>query len=261
MPIVPQPLPRELAPGLHWLGDCQLVEHEGEILHSYNSLYLVCGEESSLLVEAGFPEDHRVVVNQLETLLADAPPLRHIWLTHEETPHAGNIGRLLEHFPAATARGDIHDYHLYFPELEDRFEPLETGDSIDLGNREFVAVQAEIRDLITTQWGFDSGARALFPGDGFAYAHHHSADQCGHVVEEVEQLDLAAQSALFAHYALHWMRFVDMRPYLERLERLIDEREVAIACPTHGLPITDPRAVLPKIGAGLLSLQASATSS
>lgn len=255
MPILPQPLPRELQPGLHWLGDCQVVEHEGEILHSYNSLYLVRGERESLLVEAGFPEDHRVVSEQLRSLLADAPPLRHIWLTHEETPHAGNIGRLLEQYPEVTARGDVHDYHLYFPELADRFQPLEVGESIDLGGREFVAVHAEIRDLITTQWGFDTATHTLFPGDGFAYAHHHAVDQCGCVVEEVEQLDLAAQSALFAHYALHWMRFVDMNPYIERLEDLIDDLDVSLVCPTHGLPITDARTVLPKVAEGLLSLR------
>ena len=50
---------------------------------------------------------------------------------------------------------------------------------IDLGDRQFMAVEPVIRDLRTTLWGFDTGERVLFPGDGFAYSHYHWDDHCG----------------------------------------------------------------------------------
>jgi flavorubredoxin len=250
----PQPLPRELAPGLFWLGDCQQVRTETEILHSYNSLYLVRGQESSVLIEAGFPEDYDMVQEQLDGLLESGPPLRHLWITHQETPHAGGVGRLLDRFPELEVRGDIHDYHLFFPAFADRFRPLELGGSIDLGGRSLVAVSAAIRDLITTQWAFDTGSGALFPGDGFAYAHHHKAGECGKVVSEVPGLDVAFQSALFAEYALHWMKFVEMQPFADRLQAMLSELDVRVVCPTHGLPVIDVPAVMPEIVAGLLEV-------
>ena len=38
------PLPRELAPGVFWLGQCMEQPWQGETLHNYNSVYLVRGD-------------------------------------------------------------------------------------------------------------------------------------------------------------------------------------------------------------------------
>ena len=54
-------LPRELADGLFWLGDCIRNPFEGRILHGYHSSYLVTGTDCSLLVEAGHPKDLPVI--------------------------------------------------------------------------------------------------------------------------------------------------------------------------------------------------------
>lgn len=100
------PLPRELTPGVFWLGQCLEQLYRGRILHGYNSTYLVAGEHSSLLVEGGHPQDLPVIEAQLEGILAaGAPPLRHVVCTHQETPHAGGVGRVLERHPEATLSG------------------------------------------------------------------------------------------------------------------------------------------------------------
>jgi flavorubredoxin len=221
------------------------------MLHSYDSAYLVRGDDASLLVEAGLPKDHTVVQRQLDSLLADGPDLRYIWASHQETPHAGGVGRLLERYPGAQVRGDIRDYHLFFPGLGERFVPLAPGDSIDLGGTEFVAIEAVIRDLVSTQWGFDTRRRALFPADGFAYAHYHDAGQCGLTAEEVPALDIADMTGVFTDQSLTWARYADMDPYVERLQELVAARDVELVGPTHGLPITDIPSILPKVIAGL----------
>lgn len=256
MPSPDQPLPRALAPNVFWLGDCQQMQFRGAILHSYNSAYVVKGTESSVLVEAGWPVDFDVLCRQLDEVLADGPPLRWIWVTHQETPHAGCIARLLERYPDVVARGDVRDYHLFFPELADRFQPIAEGERLELGGTALAVVEPVIIDLPSTQWAFDTRSRALFPGDGFAYAHHHAVGQCGRVVGEVDEaaLDLVSMSAVFAFYALHWMKFTDMRPYGDRLAAFAAELEVATICPTHGLPITDVDATLPVICRSLLQV-------
>jgi glyoxylase-like metal-dependent hydrolase (beta-lactamase superfamily II) len=236
-----------------WLGDCLEQLHEGRMLHGYNSTYLVCGERSSLLVEAGHPQDLPVVEAQLEGLIAaGVPPLRHVFTTHQETPHAGGLGRVLERFPEAEAVGDVRDFHLIFPGQAGRFRALAPGEGIDLGGTSFQVVASVIHDLRTTQWGFDTRRRVLFPGDGFAYSHYHHDGHCGRTAEEAPSLDLPDMTALFAEQALYWTRFRDMAPFIERLEDLLwRELEVDLVAPTHGLPITDLHTTLPKILEGL----------
>ena len=47
-------LPRELAPGLHWLGKCQVAgRFQGKELHSYSSAFLLQGRDRSMLIETG----------------------------------------------------------------------------------------------------------------------------------------------------------------------------------------------------------------
>jgi flavorubredoxin len=244
-------LPRELAPGVFWLGACEHFPFKGEIIHSGDSQFLIVGDEASLLVEAGLPNDHRVILEQLDSLLEGKPELRTIWPTHQETPHAGGIGRLLSRYPNATVRGNVQDYHLFFPEFAARFTPMEPGEEIDLGGTRFVALRPVIRDLITTQWGFDTRSRTIFTGDGFAYAHHHAADQCGRLAEEVSELDIPDMTGLFTDQSLTWARYTEMEPYAERLSRLIDELDVQVVAPTHGLPAADVPAIMPRILAGL----------
>ena len=244
-------LPRELTEGVFWLGSCELFPFRGSVIHSGNSAFLIKGESESLLVEAGLPNDHRSMFEQLKELLEDAPPLRHIYLTHQETAHAGGVGILLKLFPEATARGNVKDYHFFFPELADRFETLECGDSIDLGGTEFLAVEPVIRDLVTTQWGFDTRSGTLFAGDGFAYAHQHASDQCGHLAEEVVELDIPDMTGLFTDQSLAWARYHDMEPHVQRLERLVEALDAQAIAPTHGLPSNDVAAIMPRIIAGL----------
>jgi flavorubredoxin len=245
-------LPRELAPNVFWLGECLPMPYRDTLLHSYGSLYLVRGSEASLLVEAGLPVHSDVTETQLATLLQSGPPLRYVFLTHQETPHAGGVGRLLEQYPDAIAVGDVRDYHLFFPTLADRFQSLVPGDTLDLGGgTSFRVTSAVIRDLITTQWGFAPSQRVLFPSDGFAFAHYHRAGQCGKTAEETSELEIADMGGLFIEQALPWMCYTDLEPYVDRLEAMIAELAVDIVAPSHGLPITDLGATMPQIVEGI----------
>ena len=248
----PNPLPREIAPDIYWLGECLEQRQQGKIYHSYNAAFLVIGETASMLVETGHPKDFPIIEKQLAKLLAGRAPLKYLFITHQETPHAGGLGRVLSRYPEAILCGDVSDYHLAFPQYEDRMRSMREGDTIDLGGRSFMAVEPVVRDMRTTWWGFETRARVLFPGDGFAYSHYHEDGHCGLVAEEATSLDLEDTTAVFADLALFWTKFADMRNYCDRLDYLIDKLDVQIVAPTHGLVITDIAKTLPKVKEGLL---------
>jgi len=246
------PLPRKLAPGVEWLGQCAELPYRGRILHNYQSVYLVIGEESSALVEQGMTSDIGVIESQLAALLTpDVPPLRHFFISHQEIPHCGGIGRLLHRYPEATACGNVNDLHLAFPEFADRARPLDPGDEIDLGGTTLKVVEAVFRDAAYSRWVFDERSRVLFTGDGFAYTHVHTEENCGRLAEEVvDDLELEEMTALYAFLAFHWTQLVDIEPYLARLDGLLAELDVRIVAPTHGLPFSELDVVMPQIRSG-----------
>jgi flavorubredoxin len=252
-PKILNPLPVELAPGVFWLGECAEVIYKGTVLHGSTSSYLVAGEKHCALVDAGFTRVS-VLMDQIETLISERglPDVRYVFLTHSEFPHSGGVGHVLHRFPEAIAYGGVSDMHLIFPLLADRFRFSEPGDTLDLGGTELRVIEGVFRDMPYTRWAFDTRRRVLFPGDGFAFTHEHDARQCGHLTEDAKSLDIPAMMALFAVAAFHWVEYVDIEPYLTRLDELVfEELAVELIAPTHGLPIGDPGATLPAIREGL----------
>ncbi len=248
----PNPLPREVAPGVFWLGECLEQRLQSKIYHAYNAAFLIVGETGSMLVETGHPKDFPIIEKQLTKLLAGKPPLKYLFITHQETPHSGGLGRVLTRYPEAILCGDISDYHLAFPQHEHRMRWLKEGDELDLGGRSLRVVEPVVRDMRTTWWGFETRDRVLFPGDGFAYSHYHEDHHCGLIAEEASSLDLKDTTAVFADLALFWTKFADMKNYCDRLDQLIARLDVKTIAPTHGLVIGDVARTLPRVKEGLL---------
>ena len=97
------PLPREIAPGVFWLGICHEQHHQGKIYHSYNAAFLLIGSGGAMLIETGHQGDFPVVSRQVREILAQrGSTLKYLFLSHQETPHAGGLGRLLEAYPEMT---------------------------------------------------------------------------------------------------------------------------------------------------------------
>jgi len=95
-------MPREIAPGVFWIGDCLVQRHKGKVYHGYNAAFLVAGDDASILVETGHPKDFPVIERHLGELFAQGvAPLKYLFVTHQETPHCGGLGRILKSFPDA----------------------------------------------------------------------------------------------------------------------------------------------------------------
>ena len=166
-------------------------------------------------------------------------------------PHAANLGRLLNRYPGAVAVGDVRDYHLFF-----RSSLIGSADdggaSIALGGTELLLLDPAVKDLVTSLWAYDTRSQTLFPGDGFAYMHHHQADECWRTAEEVPDLPIPnLHRALQLLTALYWTRFTDIEPRIDALDALLAQYPTSVIAPGHGSPILDPAATLPRVKEGL----------
>ena len=205
-----------------------------------------------MLVETGHPKDFPIIEGQLNRLLPGKAPLKYLFVTHQETPHCGGLGRVLSRFPDAILCGDVSDYHLAFPHFEHRMRMMKEGDEIDLGGRGFRAVEPVVRDMRTTWWGFETRDRVLFPGDGFAYSHYHEDGHCGLVAEEAASLDLQDTTAVFADLALWWTKWADMRNYCDRLDHSDGDARREDGLPDARAGHHRRRHTMPKVKEGLL---------
>lgn len=251
----PNPLPREIAPGVWWIGECSPIYYAGKWLHTYNACYMVVGERYAAMVETGIPSIGGTVLGQVETILgrSDAE-LKYLFVTHSEMSHCGNVGKFLRRYPGSEVRGEICDLHLVYPDFVDRMHFAEPGERFDLGGREIVVVESVFRDLIHSRWYLDTKARVLFPGDGFAYSHVHDDRECGLLAEEAPKVDIPSQMQRFASLAFHWTGYVDIEPYIDRIDSLFTELGVKMVAPTHGLPIRDAEHSMPVFREGFRSM-------
>lgn len=247
-------LPRQLTGRVHWLGDCSgRSELKGLDLHSYMSAYVVAGDDCSAMIDTGHPKDWAVVSRQLDELHEQGvPAVRYLVPTHPEIPHSANLGRLLRRYPESVVVGEVRDYPLIFPEFADRLSAVETGAEIALGHATLRMVEGVLRDLEPTTWAYFVEGATLFPGDGFAYMHEHNEGHCGKVAEEAPALDVETFTSMFAEAALFWTRYTDMGPIIAYLDDFLSRHPCSVIAPGHGLPITDPERMMPRIRKGLL---------
>jgi flavorubredoxin len=165
--------------------------------------------------------------------------------------HAGGVGQVLNSYPEATLHGDVSDLHLVFPRFADRQFYADPGERFDLGGLEIEVVEGVFRDMIHSRWFFETTNRVLFPGDGFAYGHWHEDGACDKFVEDAPTVEISKQMERFGFLAFIWTQYVDIEPYIARLEELVDELDCSMIAPSHGLPIRDRQLTMPKIREGL----------
>ena len=250
-------LPREIAPGIFWLGGCLGgAVKDGRTIHIHLSNYLIMGETTTLLVDTGAPSTWLALQAQLKDTLGS----RHLdWVfsSHPEFPHSANLGHILDAFPTAKAIGDIRDYHLYYPRHTDRLVSREVGDSLDLGGGyTFTFVDAVLKDLPSTMWGYESKTQTLFVVDGFGYSHRaavtpeldeptHLPGECALTIEEIPGPVEIDNATFILRTALYWSRYVRADKIIGDIRMLIERYPTRVIAPAHGNVITDVASILP----------------
>ncbi|WP_424138297.1 MBL fold metallo-hydrolase [Roseomonas chloroacetimidivorans] len=247
--------PREIAPGILWFGNCLRITMGGEVFHSHLGVYLLKGNEKTLLVDTGMTRHWKSMRRQIDRAL-DGRSLDYVFPTHPEVPHCSNIPNLLDHYPGSRVVGDVRDYHLYYPEYADRFGEMGAGDVIDLGGQRVVFVPAVIRDLPSSLWAYEETRQVMFVADGFGFAHAGSDDpsrddplhrpgECALTSEEIIDGLQVGRGEFVVRAALYWSRFVDPAPLFAEMRDLLTAHPATIIAPAHGNVVVDVPRTLP----------------
>ena len=104
-------LPRRVLPDLAWLGGCSNsagwpgpAALRRPITHEPCVAYLILGAAKTVLLDTGHFAHWYALQGQLEDML-QGRSLDYVFVSHQEIPHTGNLGRLLRKYPAAKAVG------------------------------------------------------------------------------------------------------------------------------------------------------------
>jgi flavorubredoxin len=248
----PATFPYEIAPGLHWLGGClRNTTPSGGAVHTGVWSFLIVGTERTLLYDTGSAMAWESLAAQVEQAL-DGRTLDYVVPSHPEFPHSGNLSSLMGRYPGSLGVGDMRDYHLHYPERAHRFESYGVGDELDLGGGyAFRFVDAVLRDMPSTIWGYEPFNRALFVADGFASLHRpggetHTPDECGRISRVGDVFPTLEDILHYSSAAFYWSRFrADSGVAFDRLEALLEQCPTEILAPSHGLVTVDLDRVVP----------------
>lgn len=231
---------RQITPSAHLLTGCFHMSMYSREFHTHASAYLVIGSTGSVLIDTGHAKDGPRIEAFVRSVVGDG--LTHIFPTHEEYPHAGNLAALLHSFPRARAIGEVRNYHLYYPDLAraGRFRQMAAGESIDLGDRRLTVLPAIIHDLPASSWAFDDKDALLFVSDAFGFSHYSSA-HCTLLTSELPFAPAADDTRMVLDLALYWSRFADNRGLVAGMRKMLDQYRPRVICPAHGNIVDDPQ--------------------
>lgn len=252
-PLIPT-FPRQVSPGVYWFAACNESLTSKSVMHTHNSCFLVIGSEKSVLIDTASARGWADMQPQLADALGGRK-LDYIMPTHPELPHMGNLGPLMQAYPMARLIGDVRNYHLYFPDLEHRFTPMDVGDELDLGNRRVRIVAPVIYDLPNTIWMYEPDAKILFVSDAYPFSHDHRDGECAMMSNELGHTYRSEDSAGVLSGALGWTRYVDAEFTIGNLEAFLQEHPARIIAPSHGGVIHNPEDVTEIFKAGIRNVR------
>ncbi len=243
---------RQLSSGIHVMTGCFETRIGENEFHTHLSAYLTCGDRGSALIDTGHVKDFNKIASYIESVVGK--DLTYIFPTHEEYPHSGNLGLLLEAFPEAVVIGETRNLHLYYPDQyrQERFLQKNVGERIDLGGRTLEILPALIHDLPASYWAYDDRDKTLFVSDGFAFSHYDSAE-CVLLSHELPKPPTAAEARLILDLALYWSRYADNTAIVTDLAEMLQKYETRMICPAHGSVITEPGKLLAVMEAAMRS--------
>lgn len=244
--VVEGGLPRMVLPDLAWVGGCSSSAgwpgrgNVRPVSHEPCVSFVILGSEKTLMLDTGHFGHWWSLDGQLDAVL-QGRPLDYVFLSHQEIPHTGNMGRLMKKYPNCIAIGDTRDYHLFHPEVDlDRIVRLKHGEKVSLGDRDIIMLDAIWKDLTGTLWAYDTKRKLIYTADGFGYVHTHEENICGMMFHEMsdEQFDACTDRPALPFFG---MRQRDQKARVAAFRNLMKQYPIEIITSGHCGPIMGPR--------------------
>ncbi|MCJ7806964.1 MAG: MBL fold metallo-hydrolase, partial [Clostridia bacterium] len=218
-----------------WVGkiDWELRKFHGEELSAhkgstYNS-YLVRGGNKTALIDTIWRPFAREFITGLKKVI-DLSEINYIVANHAESDHSGSLPELLREIPdtpvyctnagVKSLRGHYHQ--------DWNFQPVKTGDKIDLGGKELIFVEAKMLHWPDSMFCYLTGDNILFPNDAFGQ----------HYASEYMFNDLVDQDELYKEAIKYYANI--LTPFSKMVTAKIKEvvglnLPVEMICPSHGV--------------------------
>ncbi len=200
------------------------------------SVYVLTNDSQPILIDCGSHLHRNTIMADLDTVLNGRTP-SHIFLTHSELPHAGNITAIVQRWPSirCLVSNVMLPYIEVIPVLPlAQITQVAAGTKITVGERTLEFVDALLKDQPGSQWIYDGRTQALFCGDGFGY-HFQSLEN--QVNREISSEIQANQFESYHRTTFRFLRWIKPALFNADLDKLFQKRPIAIIAPTHGLAI------------------------
>jgi flavorubredoxin len=171
-----------------------------------------------VLVDTGMGIASEEFMKALESII-DLKDLRWIWLTHDDADHTGSIRKVLEAAPNVRLAANslaVLRMSTAWPVPMTRVHWLNTGDSINIGDRRLTAVRPPLFDNPTTIGIYDNKSDAFFSADCFG-AILPSAVQN---TEDLALEELAQGMISWASADSPWLHMVEPNGFKQALDKI-----------------------------------------
>lgn len=224
----------ELKKGVHWVGvvdwgirhfhGYELSTHRGT---TYNA-YLIVDEKVALVDTVWGPFQDEFIENLCAVI--DPAKIQFVVANHSEPDHSGSLPALMRLCPNAAvvvskrgAESVPGHYHQQW-----RFKPVQTGESIRLGQDELLFIEATMLHWPDSMFTYLTGRNILMPNDAFGQ-HYATAFRFNDQVNETELYQEALK--YYANILTPFSKLVTRK--IEEFVQL--DLPVEIIAPSHGV--------------------------
>lgn len=160
-----------------------------------------------MLVDTGLGFERDGFVEALRSVIEPAD-LRWIWLTHDDSDHAGNLQTIMELAPQAQlvthALGALR-ISTWWPIPLERVHAIALGDRVDIGDRSLRAVRPPTFDNPMSTGIFDERTRTLFSVDAFGAILPRAVAN----IDDLTAEELTGAMMAWATFDSPWLHYSD----------------------------------------------------
>lgn len=222
---------RHVADDLYQIGE-SLAGASGK--HEAVRVYVLMNGGAPLIFDTGSHLHSGAIMAELRELLGEQAP-GHVFLTHTELPHTGNISTIAKAWPEVrfvVSSGILPHVELPWWVREEQVRFAYAGTTERYDGREIAFLDGILKDQPGTHWMFDGATGTLFSADAFGYYFPAEADPA--FDDELEDGIPRDWVRDYHAAAFRFLPLVSGEKVAADFAQLFARRDVRVIAPTHG---------------------------